>query len=89
MRYGWKTTEFHTYLTSLVQSLRPDGLLVLMELQKTDNLIVTIFFKDVLGFDDVPGITEQNLREILSDHALTVQTIFVQRGCFITLATPS
>jgi DNA-binding PadR family transcriptional regulator len=84
MAYGWKKTAFTRFLTALIESLRPGGTLILVELEQTNNLIVTMFFKDVLGFTKVPGVSTEAVRAMLEAFHLRVDHIHRNRGLLIS-----
>jgi DNA-binding PadR family transcriptional regulator len=87
MAYGWKKDAFTLYLSSIVKSLQPGGTLIMVELKKTDNIIVKMFFKDVLGFSRVPGLLEKDLRDILESHTLKVGNVYRKSGMLISIST--
>jgi DNA-binding PadR family transcriptional regulator len=87
MAYGCKKDAFTAYLSSLVKSLQPRGTLIMVELEQTDNLIVSMFFQDVLGFSRVPGVSENDLRDVLKSYGVKVGNVYRKRGMLISTST--
>jgi len=85
--YGWKTNELTVYLTQIVNSLVTGGTLVVLEIKKNDNIFMEMFFKDVLGFGRVPGVTEDELKNLLETHNLRIKAINDWRGLLIGVST--
>jgi hypothetical protein len=53
IEYGWKSADFSGYLSNLVSNLKPGGIFVILENEKTDNIFVNMLFQEVLGFSRV------------------------------------
>ena len=87
--YRWKETEFETYASSLVKSLQPGGTLIMVELERSDNLFIRTFFTSMLGFREVPGISETYLMDCLTKHHLTLQHVIRKAGMLISISTKS
>lgn len=87
--YGWKIDEFTLYLSNIVKSLRPGGTLVTAEIEKTDNIFVEMFIKEVLGYGKVIGLSKVELRDVLETYKLNVKTLFSWRGLLISVSTKS
>ena len=85
--YGWKRDELALYLSTLVKSLQPGGSLVMVEIDKTENIFAEIFFKDVLGYGKAPGISHEELKELLEYYHLKVRTLHRWKGLLISIST--
>ena len=86
--YGWKGDELKLYLSKLVKSLQPGGSLVMVEIDKTENIFAEIFFKDVLGYGKVPGISKEELKELLETYDLNVINLHSWKGLLISISKP-
>jgi len=87
MASGWRTGEFSAYLSQIMKSLQSRGTLVMVENEKTDNLYVEIFFKEILGFSKTPGLLKEELRNLFESHNLRVKEILDWRGLLIGVST--
>lgn len=87
MAYGWRKTEFTNYLFNLVTSLEPGGTFVILENEKTDNIFVDMLFKEILGFNRVTGLSEEEMRNLLESYDLQVSYILSRRGVLLGIAT--
>lgn len=83
MVYGWREDEFTNYLANLLKSLTPGGTLITVDIEKTDNIFVDMFFKEVLGFQRVPGLSEEELKELLMGYNLEVKKIISRMGILV------
>lgn len=85
--YGWERDEFTLYFSKLVKSLHPGGTLLMVEIEKTDNVFAGIFFKDVLGYGKVPGISQEELKDLLEHYHLNIRKLLNWRGLLIGIST--
>ncbi len=86
MLYGWKREELSLYLSQMIQSLNEGGTFVTVEIEKTDNIFSELFFKEVVGYSRVPGLSESELRNLLEDYSLIVKKIDSWKGLLIGVA---
>jgi len=86
--YGWKIDEFTQYFSTLLNSLKSEGTLIMAEIEKTDNMFADMFFKEVLGYGKI-GISKDELKELLENHNLTVKKIISWKGLLIGFSTKS
>jgi len=54
------------YFASLRPKLREGGQLLVVEIERTDNLFARIFFKDIRSMSKPPGMSSKELEDILS-----------------------
>jgi DNA-binding PadR family transcriptional regulator len=87
IEHGWRTPEFEEYLSNLVSALEPEGTFVILEKEETDNIFVHLLFQEILGFSSVPGLSAEELRDILVKHDLQINTILPRRGVLLGIAT--
>jgi DNA-binding PadR family transcriptional regulator len=87
MVYGWREDEFTNYLTNLLKRLTPGGTLITVDIEKTDNIFVDMFFKEVLGFQRVPGLSKEELRTLLINYNLEVRMILSRMGILVGVST--
>ena len=85
--YGWKKNELRDYFLQIVKSLEKKGTLIMIEIEKTDNLFSEIFFKEVLGYDNVLGISKRELTTLLQNHNLKIKKIHRIKGILIGVST--
>jgi len=57
---GKETSEITGYLKRLHRSLRKGGSLLVIEIEKIDNLFIRIFFEDIFGLKEPPGLKKEN-----------------------------
>ena len=85
--YGWKRDEFKLYLSKLAKSLQPRGSLLMVEIEKTENMFTEIFFKEVLGYGKVPGMHKEELKDLLEKQNLNVRNLHSWKGWLIGIST--
>ena len=85
--YGGKEADFTTYTSSLVKSLQPGGTLIMVELEKSANFISKGFFNSILGFTEVPGLSDEDMRNCLKEHNLHLKHIYHTDGMIISIST--
>jgi DNA-binding PadR family transcriptional regulator len=87
MSSGWRTDEFSAYFPKILKSLRPGGTLIVVENEKTDNIYVEMFFKEIVGFGKPPGFSKEELRNLLESYNLSVTDMLNRRGFLIGVST--
>ena len=81
--YNWKKEELARYLSKIIESLEPESTLVMIEIEKVNNVFANMYFKEVLGFAKVPGLTETELKELMESHGLKVTEIKKEQGILL------
>jgi len=84
--YDWRKEELSRYFSKIVESLEPESTMVMIEIEKVDNIFVKMFFRKVLGFTKVPGITETELKELIESYGLEVTSIKKEMGILICIS---
>jgi len=84
---GLKEDDFTAYTSAMVKSLQPGGTLVMVELEKDTHLISRAFFNSILGFNEVPGISEEEMRICLKGHNLNFKNVYHKDGMLISIST--
>jgi len=62
---GKETADITDYVSLLYRSLKKGGSLLAIEVEKTDNLFARIFFEDIFGLKEPPGLQRKELESIL------------------------
>lgn len=62
---GKETADITEYVRRLYGSLKKGGSLLAIEIEKTDNLFARIFFEDIGGLKEPPGLQKEELQSIL------------------------
>lgn len=57
--------EISDYLMSLVELLQTSGMLVCIEIERTDNIFARFFFEKIFGLEALPGLEKEELENIL------------------------
>ncbi len=60
-----KETSTIYYLSRLKKALKNGGILVALEIERTDNIWAEKYFVEIMGFKEHPGMTKDEFREIL------------------------
>jgi len=87
MSSGWRTDEFTAYFPVILKSLRPGGTLIVIENERTANIYVELFFKEIIGFSKPPGFSKEELRNLLKSYNLSVEDVLDRRGLLIGIST--
>ena len=83
--YDLRKEELSRYFSKIVESLEPESTLVMIEIEKVENVFMKMFFRKVLGFTKVPGITETELKELIESYGLEVTSIKKEMGTLICI----
>ncbi|MFW9767226.1 MAG: helix-turn-helix transcriptional regulator [Candidatus Thorarchaeota archaeon] len=67
---GKEVQEIWNYAHRLYRVLKEDGTLLIVEIEKTENVFAEVLFNDVFGLDESPGISTEELEEILTEVGL-------------------
>ncbi len=62
---GKETKDVADYVRGLNRSLKEGGSLLIIEIEKSDNIFTRIFFEDIVGLKEMPGLTKEELERIL------------------------
>jgi len=62
---GKEPADVTDYVSRLYRSLKKGGSLLAVEIEKTDNLFARIFFEDIAGLKESPGLQREELESIL------------------------
>ena len=87
MGSGWRSNEFEAYLSQIIKSLNLGGILIMVENEKTDNLYAEIFFKELIGFSKIQGLSKEELRNLLESFSLSIEDIQCRKGLLIGVST--
>jgi DNA-binding PadR family transcriptional regulator len=85
--YGWERNEIASYLSEIVKSLKPKGTLLIAEVEKSHNMFMEIFFKEVLGYGKVPGISKEELKDLMKSYNMNVKKMLSWKGLLVSIAT--
>ena len=85
--YGWERNEIANYLSEIVKSLKPKGTLLIAEVEKSNNMFMEIFFKEVLGYGKVPGISKEELKDLIENYNMNVKKMLSWKGLLISIST--
>jgi DNA-binding PadR family transcriptional regulator len=83
---GRTQKDLPQYFASLRSKLRKGGQLLVVEIERTDNLFATIFFKDIRNMSKLPGMSSKELEDILSKAGFNHVVISPKSGLLYGLA---
>jgi len=78
------TADSLDYLSLLKRSLRAGGVLIALEIEKTDNLWAERYFTEVNGFKEHPGLTKDEFEKTL--HGIGMKDVEVHSGSGILVS---
>jgi DNA-binding PadR family transcriptional regulator len=81
------TTDSLYYLSTLKKSLKNGGVLIALEIERTDNLWAEKYFLEVTGFKEHPGLTTKELEKILHDIGMKDVEVHSGGGMLVSLST--
>jgi hypothetical protein len=55
------------YVAQLHRTIRNNGSLLIIEIEKSDNIFTRLFFEDIIGFKEPPGLSRDELVKCLGD----------------------
>lgn len=62
---GKRAEGITNYVSRLCRSLKKGGSMLTVQIEKTDNMFARIFFEDILGLKESPGLKREELQNIL------------------------
>ncbi|MFW9851298.1 MAG: helix-turn-helix transcriptional regulator, partial [Candidatus Thorarchaeota archaeon] len=62
---GKENEEINAYASQLYRTLKPGGSIIILEIEKTDNIFAEILFREMFGLDVPPGMSGEELKETL------------------------
>lgn len=74
------------YFASLRPKLKKGGQLLVIEIERTDNLFATIFFKEIRSISRPPGMSSEELEGVLSKAGFKDVVIMAKSGLLYGLA---
>jgi DNA-binding PadR family transcriptional regulator len=83
---GGEQRDLPKYFASLRPKLRAGGQILVVEIEKTDNLFARIFFEDIRKMSKLPGMTSDELKSILSSACFKNVVIVSRSGLLYGLA---
>jgi DNA-binding PadR family transcriptional regulator len=84
---GKESEEIKDYATQLYCSLIPGGNLLIVEIEKTDNMFAEILFSEMFGLVDAPGMTQEETEKILNDIGFEGVQVRASEGIIIASAS--
>lgn len=83
---GRETPEISDYVRRLHRALKSGGSLLAVEVERTDNLFARVFFEDIVGLTETPGLDRDRLERILERVGFKVGEISSRSGLLYALA---
>lgn len=83
---GKESADMSKYLRLLKRSLKNGGLLLAVEIEKTDNIFAKIFFEEIVGLKHFPGLEKSELKEILKKTGFDDVRVAVKSGLLYALS---
>lgn len=62
---GNEILDTESYILRLNKSLKKEGVLLAIEIEKTDNIFAKILFQDIVGLKEMPGLGRDQLKNFL------------------------
>lgn len=83
---GKEPSDITDYVNQLYISLKKDGLLLAIEIEKTDNMFSQILFDDIFGLREPAGLHQNELRAILEKTGFTNLSVTTKMGLLYAVA---
>jgi DNA-binding PadR family transcriptional regulator len=83
---GKETAGVTDYVNRIYRSLRKGGSLLAIEIEKTDNMFARIFFEDIAGLKQLPGLQIEELEDILRRTGFKATEIRSRSGLLYALS---
>jgi DNA-binding PadR family transcriptional regulator len=83
---GKETADATDYISRIYRSLRKDGCLLAIEIEKTDNMFAKIFFEDIAGLKQLPGLQREELEGILKRAGFKATEIISKSGLLYAIS---
>ena len=83
---GKEPSDIADYVGRLYKSLRRGGYLLVIEIEKTDNLFTRILFEDVFGLKEPPGLLKEELKSILEKIGFKATEMISKSGLLYAVA---
>ncbi len=83
---GKSLPDLASYVKVLFQSLKPGGLLLAIDIEKTDNIFAKMYFEDIFGMMDAPGLPAAELGRTLEGAGFQTPKIECYSGLLFAVA---
>lgn len=83
---GQSKAELPEFLRALDRRLGPNGMLLVVEIEKTDNLFARIFFEEIRRMPALPGMSAEELRDDLRRTGFGLVDIKARSGLLYAIA---
>ncbi len=83
---GQERADAADYVKQLYRLLKKGGKLLIIEIEKTDNIFSEILLEDFLGVGETPGLHSEDLKSILIKNGFTTKEIISRRGLLYAVA---
>jgi DNA-binding PadR family transcriptional regulator len=83
---GQERADAADYVKHLYGILKNDGQLLVIEIEKTDNIFSQILLEDFLGVGEIPGLQPEDLKSILEKNGFTTKEIISKKGLLYAVA---
>jgi len=83
---GKETSDIADYVNQLYVSLKKGGLLLAIEIEKTDNMFNQMLFEDVFGLKEPPGLYQDDLTTLLEKTGFTNISVMAKMGLLYAVA---
>ncbi len=77
---GSERVDVNDYVTRIHKSLKKGGGLLVIEIEKTDNIFAKIFFQDILKLSELPGMRPEELDDVLTSVGFKTTKIVSKSG---------
>ncbi|MFX1520984.1 MAG: helix-turn-helix transcriptional regulator [Promethearchaeota archaeon] len=75
-----ESEDIKDYLSRLYGCLKEGGTLLAIEVEKTNNIFANLFFENFIGIEESPGLSKEELKEILEKIEIQEAKIISRAG---------
>jgi len=86
---GKESADITDYIVRLYRSLKKGGALLAIEIEKTDNMFARMFFEDIGGLKESPGLLKEELKSVLERIGFKNPQIIGKSGLLYALSYKS
>jgi DNA-binding PadR family transcriptional regulator len=83
---GNKILATVSYIRSLYKSLKKEGVLLAIEIEKTDNIFAKMLFQDIVGLKEMPGLERDQLNNALHRAGFTRIKVINKSGILYAIS---
>lgn len=84
---GKEVADITDYVGRLYSSIKKGGSLLAIEIEKTDNMFARMFFEDIVGLKELPGLRKEELKNVLEGVGFKATQVTSRSGLLYSVSS--